>query len=321
MASPNDIDHRTLVFLRVMSFLLHFINPLFREYFWCFSESFSKSKELMLNAVALNAILDVDEFLFAGFTPMSIHLAIQRLEPMQMKYTARRNKIESFFLFFVLLVTFLVPYLVLLRPQADAMLSVKQELCFGNQTFVVGQNQQSQVIFGLVTEDIPEGGRQNSALSPIERAVDIHKFADPHEEAYYIGFVQSRNAFEIERTRSMASEAAEFNLCLEQAYLTEGGEWYQDAAVGALTMFRLRTAAAVLGRFDHITNCQQVADLCNLPEARLLRMVCGVTCHLESTSLQQIMHLSWFWVKKHGNRQAWGRFFTVISSFSLSQFP
>ncbi|CAK9024472.1 Vacuolar protein sorting-associated protein 11-like [Durusdinium trenchii] len=251
--------------------------------------------ELMLNAVALNAILDVDEFLFAGFTPMSIHLAIQRLEPMQMKYTARRNKIESFFLFFVLLVTFLVPYLVLLRPQADAMLSVKQELCFGNQTFVVGQNQQSQVIFGLVTEDIPEGGRQNSALSPIERAVDIHKFADPHEEAYYIGFVQSRNAFEIERTRSMASEAAEFNLCLEQAYLTEGGEWYQDAAVGALTMFRLRTAAAVLGRFDHITNCQQVADLCNLPEARLLRMVCGVTCECSNPFAS-----GWYKVLYHG---------------------
>ncbi|CAK9081683.1 Vacuolar protein sorting-associated protein 11-like, partial [Durusdinium trenchii] len=48
--------------------------------------------ELMLNAVALNAILDVDEFLFAGFTPMSIHLSIQKLEPLEIRYTARRNK-------------------------------------------------------------------------------------------------------------------------------------------------------------------------------------------------------------------------------------
>ena len=203
---------------------------------------------------------------------------------MQMKYTARRNKIESFFLFFVLLVTFLVPYLVLLRPQADAMLSVKQELCFGNQTFVVGQNQQSQMIFGLVTADIPEGGRKNSALSPIERAVDIHKFADPQEEAYYIGFVQTRNVFEEERSRSMAAETAEFSFCPEEAYLTEGGQWYQDPAVGSIVNYRLRTAAAVVGRFDHISNCQQVADLCDLPEARLLRMICGVTCRLESTS-------------------------------------
>ncbi|CAK9051514.1 Vacuolar protein sorting-associated protein 11-like [Durusdinium trenchii] len=251
--------------------------------------------ELMLNAVALNAILDVDEFLFAGFTPMSIHLAIQRLEPLQMKYTARRNKLESLFLFIVLLLTFLVPYLVLLKPQADAMLSVKQELCFGNQTFVVGQNQQSQMIFGLVTADIPEGGRKNSALSPIERAVDIHKFADPQEEAYYIGFVQTRNVFEEERSRSMAAETAEFSFCPEEAYLTEGGQWYQDPAVGSIVNYRLRTAAAVVGRFDHISNCQQVADLCDLPEARLLRMICGVTCKCSDPFASH-----WYKVPYHG---------------------
>lgn len=55
----------------------------------------AQSKELMLNAVALNAILDVDEFLFAGFTPMSIHLSIQKLEPLEIRYTARRNKMLS----------------------------------------------------------------------------------------------------------------------------------------------------------------------------------------------------------------------------------
>lgn len=48
-------------------------------------------------------------------------------------------------------------------------------------------------------------------------------------------------------------------------------------------MFRLRTAAAVLGRYDDISSCEQVADLCTLPEARLLRMICGITCHLSKT--------------------------------------
>ena len=35
--------------------------------------------DLMLNAVALNAILDVDEFLFAGFTPISISIGCAKL--------------------------------------------------------------------------------------------------------------------------------------------------------------------------------------------------------------------------------------------------
>lgn len=36
--------------------------------------------------------------------------------------------------------TLLGPYLLLLVPLAESMLDVKRELCFGNQTFVVGRN-------------------------------------------------------------------------------------------------------------------------------------------------------------------------------------
>ena len=57
----------------------------------------------MLNAVALNAILDVDEFLFAGFTPISIQLAVQNLEPVKMKYSRRRSQLESFGLLILLI--------------------------------------------------------------------------------------------------------------------------------------------------------------------------------------------------------------------------
>ena len=58
--------------------------------------------ELMLNAVALNAILDVDEFLFAGFTPISIQLAVQNLEPVKMTYSRRRSQMETFGLLILL---------------------------------------------------------------------------------------------------------------------------------------------------------------------------------------------------------------------------
>ena len=37
-------------------------------------------------------------------------------------------------------------------------------------------------IAGMVTEDTPLGGHTGAALSLVERAVEIHKFADPHEE-------------------------------------------------------------------------------------------------------------------------------------------
>ena len=60
------------------------------------------------------SISKVDEFLFAGFTPMGIHTAIQKLGSIQVKYSTRRNKVESLMLFLLLLSTLVVPYLAFL---------------------------------------------------------------------------------------------------------------------------------------------------------------------------------------------------------------
>ena len=53
-------------------------------------------EELMLNAVALNSILDVDEFLFAGMAPIKIQSAIRNLKPISVSYSRCRSQLESF---------------------------------------------------------------------------------------------------------------------------------------------------------------------------------------------------------------------------------
>lgn len=227
--------------------------------------------ELMLNAVALNAILDVDEFLFAALTPMSIHLAIQKLEAVKVKYTQRRNKVESLLLFLLLAITFIVPYFLYLQPLAQTMEKVKQQLCGGNRTFVVAQNPEAQTIFAYVTEN----GRSNN-LSVSELAVHDHAFSDAVDPKY-LAFIPPV-AFPTEIKRSMESEAADFPFCIEVDYMTEGGIWFQDPVVGGLVNPRFHTAAAMVGRID-VSECRELADLCYRPEARLLRMVCGATCN------------------------------------------
>ncbi|CAE7572710.1 hypothetical protein AK812_SmicGene25178 [Symbiodinium microadriaticum] len=84
--------------------------------------------ELMLNAVALNAILDVDEWLFAGFTPVSVELAVKNLEPIKVKYSRLRSQLEAVVLFLLLVATLLLPYIVLLQPLGETMKAVKWEL-------------------------------------------------------------------------------------------------------------------------------------------------------------------------------------------------
>ena len=46
---------------------------------------------------------------------------------------------ESSLLFFLLLGTFVIPYVTLLQPLSETMIVVKRELCAGFKEFVVGQ--------------------------------------------------------------------------------------------------------------------------------------------------------------------------------------
>ncbi|CAJ1327983.1 unnamed protein product [Effrenium voratum] len=229
--------------------------------------------ELMLNAVALNAILDVDEFLFAGFTPISMQLAVRKLQPVRIRYSARRSHVESVTLMVLLATTMLVPYFVLLKPQSDTMLQVKWELCGGNRTFVVSRNAETQLISGLVTED----SRTVDELSVSEIAVDTHKFQSPYEPAVYISFATSQAQLNRDRIASLEQETQSFTFCVETDYLHENGTLHHDTNLEPIVLSRLRAAAAALGRFD-VSGCEDVADLCLLPSARLLRMICGDTC-------------------------------------------
>ena len=110
-------------------------------------------EELMLNSVALNAILDVDEFLFEGMTPIKIQHAIRSVEPISVKYSHRRSQVESMVHFLAVLATVLASYLFLLVPLCETMMTVKRELCDGQINFVVAYNTETQVSWGMDTED------------------------------------------------------------------------------------------------------------------------------------------------------------------------
>ncbi|CAK9019588.1 unnamed protein product [Durusdinium trenchii] len=138
----------------------------------------SSIEELMLNAVALNGIMDVDELLFAAFTPLSIQHQLQRLRPVKMKYTSGRSQRESVVLFFLLLATVLIPYFVLLQPLGDGMLEIKKEMCGGNLTFVVGYNPDVQEVVGYVTQ----AARSTEEQSLSELAVNQHKFLNQQDQ-------------------------------------------------------------------------------------------------------------------------------------------
>ncbi|CAE7947090.1 NLRC3, partial [Symbiodinium sp. KB8] len=147
--------------------------------------------ELMLNAVALNAILDVDEFLFNGLTPMKFQHAIQSLTPMTVKYSRRRSEWESSVQCITLILTIIVPYMLLVKPFGETMVEVKELLCGGNQSFVLVHNADTQMTNGLITRE----GRGNLGnLSVSEIAVNAHAFRDADLNPLYISFTRLEDA-------------------------------------------------------------------------------------------------------------------------------
>lgn len=233
-------------------------------------------EELMLNAVALNAILDVDEFLFAGMTPIKIQHAIQSLKPIKVKYSRQRSQCESLVHFVTLSILVLLSYYLLLGPLGDTMLAVKNELCGGDQAFVVAYNSDTQQTFGLKTSET----RDYQSLSASEVAVRSHKATSPETTPgsgpAYLTFSANKDLFEADRTRSMAAESALTPFCIE-ALTDPSNPRFNDPSMQAMTQVRIDIAALSAGRPD-ADGCQGLGDLCDTFDARLVRLTCGNTC-------------------------------------------
>ncbi|CAE7861779.1 hcf136, partial [Symbiodinium microadriaticum] len=227
-------------------------------------------EELMLNAVALNAILDVDEFLFAGMTPIKVQHAVQSLEPIHVRYSRRRSQCETLVHVSLILTTVLL---------SETMQTVKNELCGGNRTFVVSYNRETQEIIGLTTRLPAEEGESN--LTAIELAVRSHIGNSPETTPGpvpdYITFSVNRRVFGADAERSMLEKARQFPLCMETLVLNEGALLHNDPALQPLVDVLLRTAGLALGR-EMVSSCQELSDFCDHADAGLLRLVCGETC-------------------------------------------
>ena len=216
-------------------------------------------EELMLNAVALNAILDVDEFLFAGMTPIKIQHALQNLKPIQVKYSRRRSQSESVVHLASLFVLVFLSYYLLLSPLSETMLAVKNELCGGDQAFVVSYNTDTQQTFALNTAET----RDYHILSASEIAVQNHKAVSPEttpgSAPVYLTFSANKDLFQADRTKSMAQEAAMTPFCVETV-TQPGNPLYNDPSMQLMAEQRIGMAALSVGRAD-ARNCSELADL------------------------------------------------------------
>ncbi|CAJ1390319.1 unnamed protein product [Effrenium voratum] len=239
--------------------------------------------DLILNAVALGAILQIDELVFAALFPKKIQVAIYELESVRVKYTKRWSQLESALVILVLTLITVGSFLLWVQPLTDQMLLVKQEYCAGNQDFVVGLNQDWQTYMGF--ESAPFGRTGGTSLGELA-ALEHSKQRLSNGTATYIQFSTSLDAFEIDRVKPLEELANEFPHCLDY----DG--WFPELVNSFGAIFR---SAAALAQRPAATSCAQLKDLCDLPTSRALRFVCGETCGCDDPQAQR-----WFRVPRQG---------------------
>ena len=228
--------------------------------------------DLILNAVALSAILQVDEMVFAALMPKKIQINIQDLEALRVKYSNFRSQFESVILLVLICGFMMWPYFTHVGPLAEHMLEVKRQYCAGNQDFVVGANAQQQVTMGLKTISISAANSE----SLTQLAVEDWIWKPDGSVSNYIRFHQSSGSFQEWLSMSIGQYASfetncldwsdEFlhpNKSLEAWEETYRAHWYS-------TSFSLKMGVS--------STCSDMKDKCDDVGSGLLRFMCGKTC-------------------------------------------
>lgn len=209
--------------------------------------------QMILITAALPVILNIDKQFFRAVMPMEIKIGIQRFKPFRIHYSRLHSQIETFVAVFLVLAVLLVSYSEVVRVFEEGILDIKVQLCGGQQAFVVAHNPSSQLTYALQT-----GTTQGAAV----QAVESYRYSSPSSPWVILS---SEESFQTQASRGMKEEAA-LALCWEEQTDTSSSQLARNAA--ALALKHNETTAS----------CQDLAQKCQEPSARLLRMACGVTC-------------------------------------------
>lgn len=230
-------------------------------------------EDLILNAVALGAILQVDEMVFSALMPKKLQLRIQDLEAIKVHYSRRRSQAESVFILVVMVGLLAWPWFGILEPLAQTMEAVKRAYCDGNQDFVVTFNEDVKITVGFSTAPFQDV----RATIVSQRAVDEYIFKDAEREpAKYIlmqadlqRFNQYRTMLMTEPAEEIASWCINFDGFFLPGNTPEGIEGYYSP--------HWHSALAGLGLPEN-TSCEDMAQFCDVDSGSLVRLVCGKTC-------------------------------------------
>ena len=227
-------------------------------------------RRLMLHAVVLKNLLELDTIFYGAFMPMKFQVSIKKLKPLHFRSSVWRSQIEGLLVVLLFAVAMILTWSQLVAPLSATMQDLKREYCAGNQDFVVGRNDHHGVAVVRPTVQFSED------LRPGYVAQEVREYAlsSQSHQGQLLLAVDNIRDFERTRLETVATSTTQSLRCddFDNWFL-----WGRGDAIPDRYAPYWWSAAIGLGLPSNST-CADMAAHCHGPHSQLLRMVCSVTC-------------------------------------------
>eukprot|EP00931_Biecheleriopsis_adriatica_P027038 TRINITY_DN16337_c1_g1_i3.p1 TRINITY_DN16337_c1_g1~~TRINITY_DN16337_c1_g1_i3.p1 ORF type:complete len:719 (-),score=64.31 TRINITY_DN16337_c1_g1_i3:125-2281(-) len=234
-------------------------------------------EDLVLNAVALEAIFHVDKLLFAAAIPSRLQRKVQSLEPVKVPMRRWRNHVELGVLLVFFTVLAPLTWATLIRPTYDNLLEVKQLYCSGTLNFV-WEYHPGIAIVGVAT---------SNPYPLTRRKVDngtLHNEAELREESVKARIGNDSSlTFELGGVKHMLEWSTATMAQIASGYTYTHAEACVDTDHDP-AQFGHEVGFSVLRYRLGVDTCPDMRFLCKSPEFHLLRLLCPVTCGCDLSS-------------------------------------
>jgi len=229
--------------------------------------------DLIINALALQAVLSVDSLMFKAIVPLDAAKVAEKLEfPLKRKHFLGLD-VRSFLVLLAVPSALTIAYLVLISPRLERMEQARDVLCRGQTNFLIAMD-------GL---GIPHASMQNSSedlvtseyqMRAVQKAIDGAKERDPNSMLIWVpSKAELENLYRSSIVEAVAMHQSD--LCMDMLD--------RNTLVPKYVNFRVLLSGLLPKNDVHpLTSCRQVAHLCwNLSAgnlSQLARLACPSTC-------------------------------------------
>eukprot|EP00930_Biecheleria_cincta_P011916 TRINITY_DN11509_c0_g1_i4.p1 TRINITY_DN11509_c0_g1~~TRINITY_DN11509_c0_g1_i4.p1 ORF type:complete len:758 (-),score=108.48 TRINITY_DN11509_c0_g1_i4:204-2477(-) len=228
-------------------------------------------EDLVLNAVALEAVLNLDKILFGAIMPAVVRKEIQSLGSFKLQYSRRRQVMELLLIYGYVLSLPLFVYFVFVSPVQNDLRVLKETYCNGTTNFAWHWSPDMQMVSFAPTNYFNSSMHlQDKELALTKASVeDIMRLPDGGDLTLRASGMDGVNGLTSFTTLLAEQFASSFVNAAPGRCVDFNTQTHYDYFRRALASLKFRLGS---------DRCADLKEFCNHQKENLLRLTCAGTC-------------------------------------------